>query len=124
MISLTSIKPKVQRKPQPLHRKKKTMRAPLSEALRERYGTRTAVLRKGDTVLIARGDYKGHEGKVSSVDLSKMRITVEGVTIKKTDGTTRPVPIKPSKVIITKLDLSDKKRKAIFESRIKRRESP
>lgn len=100
------------------------MRAPLSEELRERYGTRAAVLRKGDTVLIARGDYKGHEGKVSSVDLSKMRITVEGVTIKKTDGTTRPVPIKPSKVIITKLDLSDKKRKAIFESRIKRRESP
>jgi len=96
------------------------MRAPLSKELRERYGTRTVFLRKGDTVLIVRGDYKGHEGKVSSVDLSKMRITVEGVNMKKTDGSTRPVPIKPSKVIVTKLDLSDEKRKAIFESRSRR----
>ncbi|MBC7112619.1 MAG: 50S ribosomal protein L24 [Candidatus Methanomethyliales bacterium] len=120
---MTSIKPKLQRKPAPLHLRRKNMRAPLSDELRERYGTRTAALRKGDTVLIVRGDYKGHEGKVSSIDLSKMRITVEGVTMKKTDGTTKPVPIKPSKVIITKLDLSDKKRKEIFESRLKRRES-
>lgn len=120
---MTSIKPKVQRKPLPLHRRRKTIRAPLSKELRERYGTRTASLRKGDTVLIVRGDYKGHEGKVTSIDLSKMRITIEGVSIKKTDGTTRPAPIKPSKVIITKLDLSDKKRKAIFESRVNRRES-
>jgi large subunit ribosomal protein L24 len=120
---VASIKPKVQRKPVSLHLRRKNMRAPLSDELRERYGTRTAALRKGDTVLIVRGDYKGHEGKVSSIDLSKMRITVEGVTIKKTDGTTKPAPIKPSKVIITKLDLSDKKRKEIFESRLKRRES-
>lgn len=99
------------------------MRAPLSEELRERYGTRTSSLRKGDTVIIMRGDYKGHEGKISSLDLSKMRVTIEGVTIKKMDGTTRPATIKPSKVMITKLDLSEKRRKEFFESRIKRRES-
>ncbi|MGQ9759052.1 MAG: 50S ribosomal protein L24 [Candidatus Methanomethylicaceae archaeon] len=120
MSHLVSIKPKAQRKA--LSKRLKTIRAPLSEELREKYGTRTASLRKGDTVLIARGDYKGHEGKVSSVNLSKGRITVEGVTIKKMDGTTRPVPIKPSKVMIVKLDLSDKRRKAVFEARTKRRE--
>lgn len=120
---MTSIKPKIQRELPSLHKRAKSMRAPLSEELRERYGTRTASLRKGDTVIITRGDYKGHEGKVSSLDLSKMRITIEGVTIKKMDGTTRPATIKPSKVMITKLDLSDKRRKEFFESRIKGRES-
>lgn len=116
---MVSIKPKAQKKALP---NRKMIRAPLSKELREKYGMRTASLRKGDTVLITRGDYKGYEGKVSSVNLSKQRITVEGVTIKKMDGTTRPVPIRPSKVMIVKLDLSDKKRKAIFETRIKRRE--
>ncbi|MCC6012979.1 MAG: 50S ribosomal protein L24 [Candidatus Verstraetearchaeota archaeon] len=99
----------------PYHRRIKMMKAPLSKELREKYGIRSAIVRKGDTVLVMRGDYKGHEGKVLSVSLSKMRITIEGINIKKADGTLRPVWIHPSKVMITKLDLTDKKRKEKFE---------
>jgi ribosomal protein L24 len=55
-----------------------------------------------------RGDYKGFEGKVTEVDREKYRIFVEGVTREKVDGTTIPVPIHPSKVMITRLNLDDK----------------
>ncbi|MDH5806547.1 MAG: 50S ribosomal protein L24 [Candidatus Methanomethylicaceae archaeon] len=96
---------------------KKLIRAPLSKELREKYGFRSATVRKGDTVLVMRGDYKGHEGKVTSVNYSKNRITIEGINIKKADGSLRPVLIHPSKVMITKLDLTDKKRKEKFESK-------
>ncbi|MDW7970348.1 MAG: 50S ribosomal protein L24 [Nitrososphaerota archaeon] len=96
---------------------RKLVRAPLSKELREKYGFRTATVRKGDTVLVMRGDYKGHEGKVVSVDYSKNRITIEGINVKKTDGSLRPVPIHPSKVMITKLDLTDEWRKEKFESK-------
>lgn len=96
---------------------RKLMRAPLSKELREKYGFRTATIRKGDTVLVMRGDYKGHEGKVISVNYSKGRITIEGINVKKADGSLRPVPIHPSKVMITKLDLTDKWRRDKFESK-------
>lgn len=114
---MTSIKPKFQRKAlSEFSVKRKQIRAPLSKDLRSKYGKRTVSLRKGDTVLVTRGDYKGHEGKVSSVITSEMRITIEGVTAKKVDGTTIPVKISPSKVMVTKLDLSDKLRKSSFKS--------
>lgn len=118
---MTSIKPKVQRKIiSSLGKRAAMMRAPLSKDLRSQYGFKTASLRKGDTVLVARGDYTGHEGKVSSLVLSRMRMTIEGVSMKKMDGTNKPVYISPSKVTITKLDLSDKRRKRLFESRSKK----
>ncbi|MDI9644467.1 MAG: 50S ribosomal protein L24 [Candidatus Verstraetearchaeota archaeon] len=113
---MASIKPKVQRKAQAEYSAKKgQIRAPLSKELREKYGKRTVSLRKGDTVEVTRGDYKGYEGKVSSVITSEVRITVEGVNSKKMDGTTIPIKISPSKVMVTKLDLSDKLRKESFK---------
>ncbi|MEM0485465.1 MAG: 50S ribosomal protein L24, partial [Thermoplasmata archaeon] len=66
--------------------------------------------RKGDTVKIVRGNFKGFEGKISNVDLKKMKINVENVLINKADKKQKPRWIDPSNVIITKLDLSDKKR--------------
>jgi len=97
-----------------LHVKAKQLVAPLSSELREKYGVRRARVRKGDRVLIVRGSYKGHEGKVVGVDVDNMRIFVEGVNLKKADGTEVPLPIHPSKVVITELDLSDPRRKDKF----------
>jgi len=62
-----------------------------------------------------RGDRKGFEGKVSQVDRTKYRIFVEGVTREKVDGTAISIPIHPSKVMITRLDLDDKWRRGILE---------
>jgi ribosomal protein L24 len=61
-----------------------------------------------------RGDHKGFEGKVTRVDRNKYRIYVEGLTREKVDGTTIFIPIHPSKVMITKLNLDDKWRKQML----------
>ena len=58
-----------------------------------------------------RGDHKGFEGKITRVDRKAYRIFIEGVTREKVNGSTTLVPIHPSKVMITRLNLDDKWRK-------------
>lgn len=122
MVLTSSSKPSKQRKAlfnAPLHLRQKLLTAPLSHELREKYGIRRLPVRKGDVVRIMRGDWKGHEGKVVRVDLKKVRIYVEGVQRKKADQTPVYYPIHPSKVMIIKLDLSDKWRRKIIERKKK-----
>ena len=99
----------------PLHERYKRFSAPLSLKLKESHNTTAVPVRTGDTVKIVRGDRKGVEGKVSRVDRRKYRILVEGVTREKVDGTTTQIPIHPSKVMITRLNLDDKWRRKILE---------
>ncbi len=95
----------------PLHRRRKLMSAHLSEELRKQYGVRSLPLRKGDTVEVVRGSFKGHINKVASVDRKRGLINVEGITIAKSDEKQVARPIHPSNVIITRLDTSDPWRK-------------
>ncbi|MEM3696664.1 MAG: 50S ribosomal protein L24 [Candidatus Bathyarchaeia archaeon] len=99
----------------PDHIRYKLFAAPLSPELRKSHGVKTIPVRSGDTVRIMRGDHKGFEGKIAKVDREKYRIYVEGLTREKVDGTTTFVPIHPSKVMITRLNLDDKWRKKILE---------
>ncbi|RLF04921.1 MAG: 50S ribosomal protein L24 [Thermoprotei archaeon] len=99
----------------PLHQLSKQLVAPLSDELRREHKIKRIRVRKGDTVMIVRGSFAGLEGKVISVNVKKRRICVEGATRTKADGREVPVLIHPSKVVITKLDLSDEKRKQILE---------
>jgi len=111
-------KPSKQRKrlfQAPNHRRHKHFAAHLSPELRASRGVRAIPVRSGDTVLIMRGDHKGFEGKVTRIDQKKYRIYVEGLTRETVDGTTIFVPIHPSKVMITRLNLDDKWRKKILE---------
>ncbi len=101
----------------PLHVRQKLMSAPLSPELRERFGVRNLPVRTGDKVLIMRGDFKGQEGKVVKVDLKNLRIYVEGITIKRADGTPVFRPIHPSNVMIIELNLKDPWRRKILERR-------
>jgi large subunit ribosomal protein L24 len=89
--------------------------APLSSKLKESHGTNSVPIRKGDTVMIMRGDRRNTEGKVTQIDTQKYRIFVDGANREKVDGTSIPVPIHPSKVMITRLNLDDKWRKKILE---------
>lgn len=98
-----------------LHRRYKMFAAPLSPELKAKFGFNAIPVRRGDTVRIMRGDHKGLEGKVINVDRKKFRISIEGVTREKVDGTTIPVLIHPSKVMIINLDRSDKWRREIIE---------
>jgi large subunit ribosomal protein L24 len=126
MVTLTRSKqPRKQRKAlfnAPLHVRHKLLTARLSEELQRQYGIKRLPVRKGDTVLILRGDFKGVRGKVVRVDLRRVRIYVEGATIKKPSGETVYYPIHPSKVMIVELDLSDKKRLETIERIRKQRE--
>lgn len=120
-MSLTkSIQPKKQRKllfKMPLHLRKKLVVAPLSKELRNKYGVRNMPVKEGDTVKVVRGDNAGKEGKVVKVNRKRGWIFIEGLTREKASGTPVFIPIHASKVVITKLDLKDKERKAIIERR-------
>lgn len=106
----------------PLHLKSKQLVARLSDELRKELGIKNLKVRKNDTVLIVRGSFKGHEGRVIRVNTKRIRIYVEGVTRVRSDGREVYIPIHPSKVIITKLDLSDEERKRVIERKKKARE--
>jgi large subunit ribosomal protein L24 len=79
-------------------------------------------VRKGDTVKVLRGDYKGFEGKISRVDRKSYKIYVDGINREKADGSSIPVPIHPSKVEVTRLNLDDKWRNKILERKGPREE--
>jgi large subunit ribosomal protein L24 len=95
----------------PLHVRNKLFSAPLSTALKATHRVSSVTVRTGDTVRVMRGDKKGVEGKVSRIERSKIRLFVDGVTREKVDGTPIQIPIHPSKIMITSLNLDDKKRR-------------
>ncbi len=121
MARLSSSKqPRKQRKAffnAPLHARQKLMTAPLSPELREKYGVKRLPVRKGDKVRVLRGDFKGKEGNVARVDLKRLALYIDGVTIEKADKTPVFRPIHPSNVMIIDLNLDDKRRKMIIERR-------
>ena len=115
---MKTTKPTKQRKmvfQAPINQRYKRFTAPLSSKLKDSHGTNSVPIKKGDTVMIMRGDRRGSEGKVTQVDRKNYRIFVEGANREKVDGTSIPVPIHPSKVMITRLNLDDKWRKKILE---------
>lgn len=57
---------------------------------------------------VLRGDFTGVEGKVTAINNKTLRVTMEGITREKADGTQKPVPVSPSKLVITKLNTDDK----------------
>ncbi len=120
-MRVLSKKPRKQRKflyNAPLHKLPNLMSAHLSPELREKYGRRSFPVRKGDTVKILVGEFKGVEGKVTGVDRRRQVVYVENVTIKKADGRVKPRPIHVSNVIITSLNLEDKYRRQVLEAKI------
>jgi len=94
----------------PLHIKKKLMSVNLSKELRKKYSKRSIPLRKKDVVKIVRGKFKGKKGKVMKVILKAQKVEVEGIQIKKQDGSKVNIRLRPSNLQITELNLEDKKR--------------
>ena len=94
------------------------MAAHLSEDLQDKYGITTLPVKVKDKVLILRGDFAYTKGEVTEVDLKRMRLYIDGVTIEKTDGTERFYPVHPSNVVITDLNLKDDRRSRIIERKV------
>jgi large subunit ribosomal protein L24 len=90
--------------------------SPLSGDLREKHHRRSLKPRVGDSVRIMRGEFKSIEGKVTKVLPKDGTLNVEGVTREKQKGGTASVPIHSSNVVITALNMDDKKRKHKLEA--------
>jgi len=127
-VSRMKLNPKISMQPRkirkklynlPHHRRHKVMVAPLTRDARERYGVRRMPIRKGDTVRIIKGRFKGIVGKVVEVIPKKFKIHVEGATIKRSGGSVVYYPIYVWNVAIEELDLSDPKRREILERKRK-----
>ncbi len=118
----SSKQPRKQRKylfNMPLHLRRKLFSARLSEELTKKYGCRNVPVRKGDKVKIVRGQYKGHENKIERIDNKKVRVYVTGAERTKTDSSKSLYPIHPSNLIITELNLDDKRRREMLERKSK-----
>jgi len=118
-----SKKPKKQRKylaNAPLHIRKKFVSVNLSKELRKKYSKRNIPARKGDTVKVLRGKFKRKSGKIVEIKLKSGKITVEGMQVKKRDGSNVNVKLQPSNLQITSLNLEDKKRAARLGAEVKK----
>ena len=94
----------------PAHARGKHLSAALSKDLRAQLGKRSLPIRTGDKVSVVRGDFKGHEGEVLSVDYTSYKVTIEDVTLSKPDGTATFLPVDPSNLVIIDADLKDDRR--------------
>lgn len=95
--------------------KQKFMHSHLSKELRKKYDKRNIGLRKGDKVKIMRGKFKKREGKIENINLKRNRVFVSGIDFAKKDGTKKLLPLQPSNLMITELNLDDKFRQKILE---------
>jgi large subunit ribosomal protein L24 len=119
---LSSKQPRKQRKfvaNAPLHTKHKFLTANLSKELRKKYGKRNLPVRKGDEVLVMRGSFKKKKAKILVVQPKRTRVSLEGIQRTKKDGTKVNVWFAPSNLQIQTLNLDDKKRLALLESKPK-----
>lgn len=96
--------------------RRKMMSANLSKELQARHNVRSMPIRQDDEVLVTRGMYKTREGKVTAVYRKKWVVHVERLAREKVHGTTVPVGIPPSSLVITKLKM-DKDRKFLLEAK-------
>ena len=91
------------------------MASHLEEKLLLKYDKRSLPVIKGDTVKVMRGSFKGHEDKVSHINVSRGQVEIEGITMIKADGKKVAKPIHSSNLLITKLNLTDKWRREKLE---------
>tara|TARA_B100000586_G_scaffold268399_1_gene244869 strand:- start:1071 stop:1631 length:561 start_codon:yes stop_codon:yes gene_type:complete len=97
------------------------MSAPIDRGLRERQLSRGFLypraipVRKGDRVLIVRGEGRtGSASKIAKVDRKTRKVYVEGFTYFKSDGTELQRPLDPSNLVIINPDWSDVQRRKLL----------
>ncbi len=105
----------------PLHIKRKMLAVNLSKDLRNKTGKRNIVVRKNDKVKIMRGKFKGKEGKVLTVFTKIRKVTIEGIQIKKMDGSKVAVKIQPSNIQI--IEIVDRKTKVAKKKPAEKKEA-
>ena len=113
-----SKKPNKQRKyiaNAPNHISSKMICSMLSDELKKKHNKHNLRVIKGDRVKILRGQFKGKSGKVENVNIKTKKLYIENIELQKKDGTKTQYPIHHSNVMITELNLKDKKRSEIIK---------
>ncbi|MEK6826894.1 MAG: 50S ribosomal protein L24 [Nanoarchaeota archaeon] len=108
-----STQPRKQRKyaaNAPMHLKRKMLSVNLSKELRKKFSRRNIVVRKGDSVKVMRGKFKNKTGKITEVFTKISKVIIEGITVKKQDGSKANIKMRPSNLQFIELNLDDKKR--------------
>ena len=105
----------------PLQIKRKRFSAQLSKELRKKYQRRSFPLRKGDTVKIAVGNFKGKSGKIAGLDSRRGKVSIEGIQRAKKDGTKVNIFFDSSNLQIQEMNLDDKERIKSIERKIEER---
>jgi len=82
----------------------------LSKDLRKKYSKRSIPLRKGDNVKIMRGKLKKKEGKVIKILRKAGKVYLEGIQVKKLEGSKADIPLRASNLQIIELNMEDRKR--------------
>ena len=105
----------------PYHRRHREMSSPIDKGLRERQLSRGFMyprampVKKGDRVMIVRGEGKSKSATaVSLVDRKARKVYVEVFTYFKSDGTELQRPIDASNLVIINPDWSDIRRRKIL----------
>ena len=102
----------------PLHKRHNSMSVHLSDDLKEEFNRRSFPVRKGDSVEIVRGDFRGTEGKVEGVDLGGRRIIKKETSSQKQDGSKLYQPIHPSNLVLTEIYLDDERRNQALNRKV------
>ncbi len=113
----------------PLHLRKKLVSVNLSKELRKKYGKRNLPLKKGYLVKIMRGKFKKKQGKVQSIDLKRLKVIIEGIQVKKQDGSKAGFPLRPSNLQIVKAEIDEVQKKetpktTTSEKKTEKKETP
>lgn len=97
----------------PSHVRRILMSARLAKEQRDKYNVRAMPVRKDDEIRVLRGAHKGKAGKVTACYRLKWVIHVDKVTRERANGSSVPVGIHPSNVEITKMKLSNNRKKIL-----------
>ena len=120
---MTSVKARTQRRllaTAPIHARRKNVHAHVDAALVEKSKIalpRAIPVRLGDVVRIMRGNFRGKEGKVLSVDGRRGTVVIEGITIEKVDEKKVERPVHASNLLIIRMDDTDPWRRRRYEER-------
>jgi len=87
--------------------RRRRMTVPLSRELRRRFQRRNVPVRKGDTVRVLSGSFAGREERVAKISRRDYSVTLDNVTLKTAEEKLKPLALRTSHLVITRLNLAD-----------------
>jgi len=87
--------------------RRRRMTVPLSRELKKRFRRRNVPVRKGDTVRVLAGSFAGREERVARVSRRDFSVTLDNVTLKTAEEKLKPLGLRTSHLVITRLNLAD-----------------